>query len=366
MAICLNKERSTGEYQTKLKQSGISQFRFDVFVSNFKERHGRYPELDEIPGADSENYIIESLGIKKEGDFNMIAKEDLMNKLGVESTQQAQIKLNNIYRDKEITVVPLVDSCIVNIKNRPSKYGESSKMSVELQNIFDTAPDAPASIVLSTIVEGLSDKYGIGIRTITTSELKNDKWKGVVQDPNNTKAFIYNGDIYINTDNATIDSPVHEMLHLILGSLKYSNNDLYNSLVQSMESIPDYRIRIKEFTNRSISDINEEIFVTEFSKYLTGQDTILKNLDSNTLYEIFYNMNRVLDSAIFGKDSVSKLSPNEEFNSSLADLCKKLQSTITKNTSTGTFDRYSSEVKRIMSNEKADLMREGKLKEICN
>ncbi len=164
MAICLNKERSTGEYQTKLKQSGISQFRFDVFVSNFKERHGRYPELDEIPGADSENYIIESLGIKKEGDFNMIAKEDLMNKLGVESIQQAQIKLNNIYRDKEITVVPLVDSCIVNIKNRPSKYGESSKMSVELQNIFDTAPDAPASIVLSTIVEGLSDKYGIGIR----------------------------------------------------------------------------------------------------------------------------------------------------------------------------------------------------------
>ena len=127
-----------------------------------------------------------------------------------------------------------------------------------------------------------------------------------------------------------------------------------------------YRIRIKECTNRSISDINEEIFVTEFSKYLTGQDTILKNLDSNTLYEIFYNMNRVLDSAIFGKDSVSKLSPNEEFNSSLADLCKKLQSTITKNTSTGTFDRYSSEVKRIMSNEKADLMREGKLKEICN
>lgn len=366
MAICLSDERSTGEYQTKLKQSGISQFRFDALLSNFKEKYGRYPELDEIPGADSENYIRESLEIKKEGDFDMITKEDLINKLGVQNVQQAQIRLNTIYKDKEITVIPLVDSCIINIKNRPSKYGKPSVMSEEMLNIFNTAPDAPAGIVLSNIVDKLADKYGINIKTISISELQTDDWKGVVQDPKNTKAFIYNGDIYLNIDNATLDSPVHEMLHLLLGSLKYSNNNLYNSLVQSMESIPNYNVKIKEFTNRPLSDINEELFVTEFSRYLTGQDTILKNLDPKVLNDIFYNINRVLDSAIFGKDSVSKLSPNEGFNSSLKDLCMKLQSTVTKNTYTGTFDRYSAEVKRIMSNEKAELMKEGKLKEICN
>ena len=37
------------------------------------------------------------------------------------------------------------------------------------------------------------------------------------------KAFIYNGNIYINTDNATIDSPIHEMLHIVIGGLSRSN-----------------------------------------------------------------------------------------------------------------------------------------------
>ena len=73
---------------------------------------------------------------------------------------------------------------------------------------------------------------------------------------------------------------------------------------------------------------------------------------------------QIFNNPTFGEIRTTKI--NEQPYISLTDLCKKLQSTITKNTSTGTFDRYSSEVKRIMSNEKADLMKEGKLKEICN
>jgi hypothetical protein len=46
-------------------------------------------------------------------------------------------------------------------------------------------------------------------------------------DVNSAKAFIKNGTIYINIDNATIDSPIHEMLHLFIGSISFSNPQLF-------------------------------------------------------------------------------------------------------------------------------------------
>ena len=63
--------------------------------------------------------------------------------------------------------------------------------------------------------------YGINIQYIDNSDLIEDV------DVNTAKAFIKNGTIYINVDNATIDSPVHEMLHLFIGSISFSNPQLF-------------------------------------------------------------------------------------------------------------------------------------------
>jgi hypothetical protein len=37
------------------------------------------------------------------------------------------------------------------------------------------------------------------------------------------KAFIYNGTIYINVDNGGIESPIHELMHVICSVMKYDS-----------------------------------------------------------------------------------------------------------------------------------------------
>ena len=44
---------------------------------------------------------------------------------------------------------------------------------------------------------------------------------------------VHNGKIYINTDRADIDAPIHEMTHMLLGSIRFKNPDLYFDLIES-------------------------------------------------------------------------------------------------------------------------------------
>jgi hypothetical protein len=57
-------------------------------------------------------------------------------------------------------------------------------------------------------------------------------------------AFIYNGTIYINTDVAKADAPLHELLHLILGQVRYKNPKLYTQLLDSLTSLPNFEVKM--------------------------------------------------------------------------------------------------------------------------
>jgi hypothetical protein len=71
------------------------------------------------------------------------------------------------------------------------------------------------------LLDKMRNFYGINISYITNDDLIEDV------DVGSAKAFIKNGTIYINVDNATIDSPIHEMLHLFIGSISLSNPQLF-------------------------------------------------------------------------------------------------------------------------------------------
>ena len=49
--------------------------------------------------------------------------------------------------------------------------------------------------------------------------------KGVNSIPN---GFVINGDVYINTDNAGLDTPIHEFAHLFNSWAKDNNPQIYN------------------------------------------------------------------------------------------------------------------------------------------
>lgn len=360
MAVCLNK--NSVEYQTLLNMSGLSEFKLNAFASNFVDKFGRFPELDEVPMADSRPHIKKALDIREHGGDSFANNERILQQTGTSELTDANIKLNNTYRDLEVQITPLTESSVINIKKRPSKWSGIYKGGLDLDQDMSNQRNVG---VLNNILERLANLYGIKFIGISNAELTMPEWEGKVADARTTNAFIYNGDIYINVDNARIDAPLHEMLHLILGSMKFSDPSLYNSLVETMESLPNYNTLAQVYKDRTRSDINEELFVSEFSRYLTGKDSAIRGLDGPILNKIYYNMNRVLDSALFGEQSVTTMDSVELFNSSLVQLSEYLGSALTNNTFSGTLDIHSAEVHRILANVKSDLMKEGKLKEYC-
>ena len=51
------------EYRMKLQQSGISEPLFESFVMDFTNKYGRFPNLDEIPRANSTQQLQDTLHI---------------------------------------------------------------------------------------------------------------------------------------------------------------------------------------------------------------------------------------------------------------------------------------------------------------
>lgn len=360
MAVCLNK--NSVEYQTLLKMSGLSEFKFNAFTSTFVDKFGRYPELDEIPGADSRPYLNNSLSVKTIDDTSFVKNDKIFSQTGTTDVKEANIRINNTYRDLEVKLTPSSEVSTIQVRKRPNKWDNVYEGGI----IIDDSTSSSRNVgVFNSILEKLANLYGINFVSITNGELSSKQWKGVVDDAKTTNAFVYNGNIYINIDNSSIDAPLHEMLHLFLGSVRYSDPQLYFSMVEAMNELPNKALLARNYKDRTDSDINEELLVSEFSKYITGQDSIISKLPVNVLHKTFYNMGRVLDSILFGEQSIATMDTKSLFNSSLVKLSEYLGSALTNNQYSGTFNVKSAEVHRVLANVKSDLMKNKDLKEFC-
>lgn len=222
MAVCLNK--NSVEYQTLLKMSGLSEFKFNAFTSTFVDKFGRYPELDEIPGADSRPYLNSSLSVKTIDDTSFVKNDKIFSQTGTTDVKEANIRINNTYRDLEVKLTPSSEVSTIQVRKRPNKWDNVYEGGI----IIDDSTSSSRNVgVFNSILEKLANLYGINFVSITNGELSSEQWKGVVDDAKTTNAFVYNGNIYINIDNSSIDAPLHEMLHLFLGSVRYSDPQLY-------------------------------------------------------------------------------------------------------------------------------------------
>jgi hypothetical protein len=139
-------------------------------------------------------------------------------------------------------------------------------------------------------------------------------------------AFVHEGKIYINTDISDIDAPIHEMTHILLGSIRFKNPQLYQDLISIAESFPGLQKFISNNPNRAYSDILEEFFVEETAKYLAGVGSQINMLDNNVKYELHYNIKRLLDSALMGQYSVKSINDNSLYKMSLSELAKLVNS----------------------------------------
>lgn len=352
MASCIN--INSVEFQTLKSKSGLSDFELQAQCRMFLDKYDRFPYLDELVNSNSEPYLKDAL--KMTGTSAKI--NNILEVTGTDNIEEANVALNDEFRDLEITLVPLKTSAHVEIEHRPSIYNIKEKEVIEMDdNINSTA-------LLNQTIDKLARLYGINIIPTSIAELMTEEWNGLVPDAKNTSAFVYNGNIYINTDVANVDAPLHEMMHLFLGSIRFTNPQLYQSLLDKTQNFEDYPLLIEQFKDRTRNDINEEILVEEFSKYLTGLKSKLNDLNESDRYNLFYDLNRVFDSVLMGNSSVNSVNTSELGFMSLKDLAKKVNSSLLVNKFKGSLDDNS--LHRIEMNTKAALMREGKLEEFCS
>lgn len=349
--ICINK--NSVEYQLLKERANINETILEAMCRYYVENYGRFPYLDELPGSNSTQYLKEKLNVSSYNGANI---EDILKLSGSSSIEEANVSLNNTYRDTEIEITPINERAIVDIKRRPTKYDSIAKR-VEV----DSTPNS--RIVLENTLQKLAKLYGINFKTITDLELSTEKWKGLMPETKLVNAFVFNGDIYINTDRANVDAPIHELFHILLGSIRFTDPNTYSELIKLAEKLPNYQDLARQFQDRSRNDINEEIMIEEVAKYIMGLPSALLNIDERLLHEISYNIHRVLDSALMGDNSSYTVSEQRLFNMSLKNLVRIVNSSIMTNHTIRTAD---ASLHRRINNTKRDLIANGSIKEVCD
>lgn len=355
MASCIN--RNSAEYQSLKEKAGIPESLFDIECEEYLDRFGRFPRLDEFSSADSSQYLKNILKLSKNNStkINHILEITQSNNI-----EEAIVKLNNEYLDKEISILPIIEDAIVDIKKRPT----DGLPNFEEIYVPDNNPNG--TIIIEQALYKLANLYGIKINTVTDAELSMDRWNQLIPQDRNVNAFIHNGEIYINTDKASPDSFIHEMLHLLVGSMRFTNPQLYIELIQQAESFPSYNQLLQDYNGKSRNDANEEIFIQEISKYLAGMTSDLSELPLNVLHEINYNVRRTLDSILMGALSTKVLTDNQLYNSTFKNITQAVNSPIMTNQFNGTMNIEGSALHRKLNNIKSDLIKQGILEEICD
>ena len=344
--------KNSFRYQTLKNMSGISEFKLDNTITLFQNKFGRYPELDELPKVNSEPYLRDKLSIKKYPEMEGVENQTLLDYTNSDSIDQANIILNNQYKDLEIELFPYETFSAINIKHRPSTTQDIMEP-IDVETDFSIEK---SKIVLTNQLNRLQKLFGIDIIATDSSELR----KLGIPNTDVVKGVIHNGTIYINTDNATIDTPIHELMHIFFGSIRYTNPNLYFSLVNTVEQLPRYSEYALQFPGRTRGDLDEEIFVQEFSKFLVGTPSLFDKVSG--IDKILYEVLRNVDSLVSGNYSVKSIQ-NGIFDKSIIGLSKILESPILNNCQYGSLTPDT--LHRVLANYKEDLISRGKLKEEC-
>lgn len=286
---CINKQ--TIEYEDLKRSSTLSSNVLDAYCIDFQNKHNRMPRLDEIPGSKSSQFLKEELKVNR---FNGVSNEKLFEYTGTNSVQEAVVNLNNHYVDTETSAIDLGETSLIQFKQRPDT------LSKEIETYY--TPDILGSN--EVIIDGLNKLrtlYGYDIKEVTQFELDSEEWSELMPKNKLVNGFIYNGNIYVNVDRMTSDTRVHEMLHLLVGAIRFTNPNLYQELLQATANIPNIAeiMQVNHF-DKTQNDALEEIFVEELSKKLVGMPSKLNNLSKEQLYEINYNVKRILDTLLDG------------------------------------------------------------------
>lgn len=352
MANCINV--NSVQYRELKRLSTLPEVLLKAEIARYQEEHnGRFPTVDEIPGANSLEAITNDLKITKDGTSKV---SDILEFTQASDLDTATIIINDKYKDLDVEITPINKTAIVDIKERPSlfKYVENPKHDFTFTD---------SALFITNALNKMARTMGITTIPMSRARMKAEGILEQVPDASQASAFIFNGNIYVNTDIASVDAKIHELMHILLGSMRFKNPKLYTELVSAVENLPNLETLAMSYPNRTKMDLLEEVFVEEFSKYLAGLENEMASLDSDILYQIHYNITRTLDTILMGDNSTSAIDDEVLYNSSVREVAELVNSSTMVNTSHGFLE--DALIHRVLANVKQELLENGDLKEEC-
>lgn len=138
----------------------------------------------------------------------------------------------------------------------------------------------PTVTLIKNIAESFKSKFGVNVHYLNKDQMQ-EQFPEIEE---NIKAFIRNGEIYINTFAAKSSDLLHEYTHLLLGVLK-SNPDsraiyeqLLDMVMDTSEGKQEFKEVISSYPEISEMDIKEEVFANLFGNYLSGRGSDINNI----------------------------------------------------------------------------------------
>lgn len=232
---------------------------------------------------------------------------------------------------------------------------------------FKKSRDSREKIIALTSM--LKSVYGIPIEVLTAEELRSSM-DLLVPDASDTRAFVYNGVVYINSDLASTAEPIHEMGHIIMASLQNNNPELYGALVSKIKTHPDYDLIAEDYSGLSEDELDTEVFVTLFGEHY--RNVIHKNQfvenwhkENTGLFGKIVTFVKGLFSKVFGVTSILDIPENDFARMSLDQVFNKFGDSLLNKKFDHVSKQYTKTVNSKIEALKVKLMQRDDLKITC-
>lgn len=277
--MIVNKDSFGGKSLTRLFESLVSSPNSTKIIdgyNNWLAEHDQNPELDQI---DDTWYIELRDRIERSVPGTKIQGE---NELTIKNIEDYPLYLPYTWNIPRRTVIERgrksdVEKLKALYKHRAIKLNGQdivSELAVNMNNLYDPTRER-------TLVHLIDD---------SDFDLDSDSIVKDLPYAKQAASFIYEGEIYVNTDHAKWTTMMHELSHLVLASMKINalngvdKDGIYYKLMNAVENSPQYndfkQKYISQYGGNIVdgmgSDLTEEILCNLLENYLTNKTFDLK------------------------------------------------------------------------------------------
>ena len=234
---------------------------------------------------DNNDYLYNSLGLYKRVENGIVKTRELSDYYNYFSVELQNMFSKTFYSDYNVFLSEEFRDIKSFDKNEFYEFSDPEDSTVDKQ--LPPIPNYSNVNVLELLSNKIS-RQGIKVTTLNSNQIE-EKY-GI--EVSNKKAFVSKGEIILNTDKYTEDSPIHELMHLLIAQLKVSDYNKYKELLEEASKLTSYNDVKESYKTLSPLDLAEEILVHAVSDYYLGRinDYGRVNIQNLNLVELTVNL----------------------------------------------------------------------------